>query len=81
MQVEHLPDGKVKVSVPCCYCDRFEIFTIENKSKVELLDLGVRNFKDLTVQQAFPEVNANQREILVSGMCSVCFDEMFKEEE
>ena len=31
------------------------------------------------IQDIFPELSANEREILITGMCSECFDEIFKE--
>lgn len=31
------------------------------------------------IQDAFPYLSADEREILISGICSVCFDNLFKE--
>ena len=31
------------------------------------------------VQEAFPMLNSDQREILVSGICGPCFDEMLED--
>lgn len=33
------------------------------------------------VQVAFPYLSPGERELLVSGTCGGCFDEMFKEED
>lgn len=33
------------------------------------------------VQVAFPDLSANQREMLVSGTCGVCWDKMFPPED
>jgi hypothetical protein len=33
------------------------------------------------VQDAFPYLSADEREILISGTCGPCFDAMFSEEE
>ena len=30
------------------------------------------------VQKAFPHLSADERELLVSGMCGECFDELFR---
>lgn len=32
-------------------------------------------------QHAFPYLSANEREMLISGICPTCWNEMFKEEE
>ena len=33
------------------------------------------------LQVQFPYLNADQREILLSGICGACFDEIFPEED
>ena len=33
------------------------------------------------VQSAFPYLSSDDRELLVSGICGACFDQMFSEEE
>jgi len=33
------------------------------------------------IQNALPQLNADQRELLISGICGSCFDALFKEEE
>ena len=33
------------------------------------------------IQRAFPNMSADDREILTSGMCGECFDQMFEEED
>lgn len=33
------------------------------------------------VQDAFPYLSADERELLISGICSTCWNEMFDEEE
>ncbi|MDF2792131.1 MAG: hypothetical protein K0S80_5233 [Neobacillus sp.] len=33
------------------------------------------------VQHAFPYLTADKRELLVSGVCGKCFDEIFAEED
>lgn len=32
------------------------------------------------VQDAFPNLTANEREVLMTGICPKCWDEMFKED-
>ena len=31
------------------------------------------------IQEAFPYLSADERELLISGICGTCFDNMFKE--
>jgi hypothetical protein len=33
------------------------------------------------IQEAFPEVSPSGRELILSGICEACFDDLFKEEE
>lgn len=33
------------------------------------------------IQNVMPELTADERELLISGICGTCFDEMFLEEE
>lgn len=33
------------------------------------------------IQRAMPYLTVSHRELLISGTCGFCFDEMFKEEE
>jgi hypothetical protein len=35
---------------------------------------------ELLIQNAFPDLNADEREILQSGTCTKCWDAMFPEE-
>lgn len=32
------------------------------------------------IQEAFPYLNDADRELFISGICGICFDEMFKDE-
>lgn len=34
----------------------------------------------LLIQKAMPNVPADERELLISGICGSCFDEMFQED-
>jgi len=38
-------------------------------------------YGDVLIQDAMPELNADQRELLISGICGRCFDAMFPEQE
>jgi hypothetical protein len=39
------------------------------------------SFKGVLTQDAFPYLSASERESLISGICSECWDDMFGEEE
>ena len=36
--------------------------------------------KELSIQEAMPELSADEREILLSGVCSRCWGKTFKED-
>jgi len=40
-----------------------------------------RSGKITHIQDALPELPADQRELFISGTCAVCWDNMFGEEE
>lgn len=47
---------------------------------VEYLDWVGWKFQGVYAQNAFPFLDDGQRELLISGTCGPCFDEMFTEE-
>ena len=51
----------------------------------EILNVPVQGLADWQggelIQNALPELNADQRELLISGTCPTCWDEMFPPEE
>lgn len=58
------------VCQPCCMCGK------QNEVKV-LLDDYKRYMAGAPVQAAFPEMPADQREMIISGTCPPCFDRLF----
>lgn len=60
------------LSIKCPMCkDVFE---------VEVKDRDYENHKNgLLAQTAFPYLSVEDRELLISGICSDCFDLMFEE--
>jgi hypothetical protein len=62
------------VAVPCRQCN-----------EVTELNVGVRGFmawqKGELIQNALPELSADQRELLISGTCDKCWKEMFGSDE
>jgi len=51
--------------------------------KIVTLKVSYPDFKawknGTSIQDAFPYLTANEREILVSGICGECFDKLFEE--
>ena len=64
----------VKVSVTCPFCGKESFLTL-SANDFEAWQNGE------LVQNAFPYLDANERELLVSGICSECWDKMFSSEE
>lgn len=69
------PDHKVLIkTIPCPDCKSQEVYLVPEAS-ISAYDAGA------FMQEAFPMLNAGQRERLISGICSPCFDKMFPPEE
>lgn len=62
----------IKLSLKCDKCKN--IFEIEVDEKD--YDSFINGEKH--VQDAFPYLRPGERELLLSGMCNTCFDEIFK---
>jgi hypothetical protein len=65
---------KVEVEVVCALCQQPKRVLVP----VEGL-LAWR--KGMYIQDAMPDVSAEERELLISQTCPACFNEAFKEEE
>lgn len=61
-------------TVTCEGCEDIFTFSLDPKA-LEAWQAGVH------VQQAFPELSDDERELLISGTCGACWEEMFPEEE
>lgn len=64
----------IKIEETCWKC--LSSSTVE----VQTSDLAAWQHGELA-QNAFPYLSVNERELLISGTCGECFDEMFPEEE
>ena len=64
----------VKVSVTCPFCGKESFLTLSAN------DFNAWQNGEL-VQNAFPYLDANERELLVSGICSECWEKTFSTEE
>lgn len=66
--------NKTTYSIECRKCKAL--------SYVVLDDLAVMKWHGgMYAQDAFPELDASTRELLISKTCGPCFDEMFSTEE
>ena len=60
------------ITKPCPYCGTV--------SKVTVPESGLRMWKSGTrIQDALPMLTADEREILMSGVCPACRDDVFGE--
>lgn len=64
---------KITVGKRCPMCQTVNTVEVNNEDYVK--------WENGTVcQVAFPYLNANEREILISGICPTCWDKMFNSE-
>ena len=70
MNVEMISETEVRITTVCPFC-----------GKVTVLDVPADGFmawqNGSLVQNAFPDLSAEQREVLISGMCIDCQDSIF----
>ena len=64
----------IRIEKTCPFCGNTTVFTLP-KSKVEAWKNGE------LIQNVFPEWSANNREVLISGICLECQEDVFGEEE
>lgn len=62
----------INLQVECRMCNSEHVITV-SKEAYEKHKNGAH------VQDAFPTLNANQRELLISGTCPTCWDKIFGE--
>lgn len=64
----------MKIEAVCCQCSKVEVLEVK-RTQYEAWKKGA------FIQDAFPHLNADERELLISGICGECFDKMFSEED
>jgi len=62
------------VAVPCRLCDTVHDLTVNVEGFVSW---QAGEF----IQDALPELSCDERELLISGTCGTCFDELFPSED
>lgn len=68
-------NNKCIVEVWCPNCDHSEVFTMTKEQYKQWY------YREKPIQDIFPEIKYDKREMLISGICPKCWDEMFGEEE
>ena len=62
------------LDIECPICKRIYRIVVSNKE--------LRNYENgALAQNAFPRLSPEDREMLISGVCGTCWDEMFEEED
>ena len=59
---------------PCSVCGEYEILSLDR-------DAVMRWQEWQNIQDAFPDMNAGDRELLISGIHPACWDKLFPDEE
>ncbi len=66
-------DGTLAITVKCPFCGAESTVNAPYGGAVAYYKNGA------LIQDAFPEMSADDREILISGICKKCQDETFEE--
>ena len=75
IQQTDYPNDKTILEIPCPFCGKVSKVEISTK---EWLD-GLQAYKNGAVaQKAWPKLDADTRELFMSGVCSKCWDETFE---
>lgn len=53
----------------------------EYKLMVNTVDLENYNTGNILIQNAFPYLNDGERELIISGICDTCFNDIMKDDE
>ena len=62
---------QVKVVTVCPFCARLNFVSVNENDYLDWQD-------NESVQNAFPYLSADEREMLISGICPNCWEKMFK---
>jgi hypothetical protein len=59
---------------PCCVCGEYEVWSLDRQAVT-------RWQEGENIQHAFPDMPAQDREVLITGTHPACWDKLFPEEE
>ncbi len=69
--------GGVRLTYACPFCGKETVIELNLDETLDLSS-GLANHRH--VQDIFPNMDATNREVMVSGICPKCQDEYFKED-
>lgn len=69
-------ERNVVLQVKCVKCNEIHELNVTEESAIEYAKRDRRH-----VQEIFPYLNADERELLISKICPKCWDEIFSEDE
>ena len=69
------PREKVTATIFCAVCKKSYQVKYFQKDYIDW------KYNNAFIQQAFPYLTADERELLLTATCGPCFDEMFKEDD
>jgi hypothetical protein len=66
----------INVKCPCCRKESNLHLTLEQTGRYELFKLGVGHIQDL-----LPDLTNTERELLLTGICTECWQKMEEDDE
>ena len=67
--------AEMSVTKTCPLCGKKQTLSVDEKAYKAWLD------GKMSIQEAFPNMNVDDREVLKTGICVPCWNNMFKEED
>ena len=64
-----------QIRTQCPECGKVHIFEVSDEQYQKYIN------NEGYIQTIFPSLSAGEREMLITGICPKCWDEIFKEEE
>jgi len=65
----------VTLTKQCIFCGKIVLINVNRSDLQDYQNSGK------LIQNAFPYLTADEREIMISGVCGECFDKVFSEDE
>lgn len=81
---EKLDNGYVRLSIECPQCKQLHTIDIHNTRMKYLQKVDNETYRCANVNLLCPpdeEYSADQKELLITGICSECWDKLFPEDE
>lgn len=68
-----MEQAMVQFEKECFKCKKLYTIRVPKQNYVQWRDHGI------LIQRAFPKLSVDLRELLISGICGKCYDDMFKD--